>query len=429
MSPHVRSWWPFLLGVALFAAAVVLPLLREVGTKPWQTMWAEDGPIYYQQGLTGGVGSLLRGYSGYVQLLPRLLIQPLLLLPASWVAAAAAILGSSVAALLALFVYRSTRGWIATIPFRLAVPLMMVLAPALQWENTGNLVNLIWGLVAAVPWALVSRRTKPTDVGLRVVVVVLAALSQPLSAVFVPIAVLVWWRRRSRESLIVGLSFIAGLAAQAMVMVFAGGREASTPISVKELGRLISTEFVGSFVVGNAYQQLWRDLGKTFAVLAVVVTMIVFAVAWVGATRPARRLSGVLLYAAGVTAVLPLLTNRTPIPLVEGQLAGNGGRYIVLPVIMIVGALTVLLDFPDASRNRTVAVVGRWIFAVQLLVLVVLGFRVASPRGLGPQWTTQVRAAEAICNDPRTPAGTVVSVGTAPPGWSVSVTCAQLPDP
>jgi hypothetical protein len=421
--------WSIALAIVVFAAAVALPLFREVGTRPWQTMWAEDGTIYYQQGLLDGPSSLLRTYSGYVQFVPRALMQLVLLVPTAWAAAVAAVLGSFATAVIAAFVYRSTKGWIATVPFRLAVPLMMTLAPAMQWENTGNLTNLIWALVAAVPWALVSRRTKPLDLALRVLVVVLAALSQPLCAVWVPVAVLVWWRRRSRESLVVGSALVVGLGVQALLMLTGGDREPSSVMSLKDMGRLITTEFLGSFVAGDSHRELWVDLGRTFSILAALITLAVFVVVGVGASPRARRLCGVLLYGAAVTSVVPLLTNRTPIPLVEGELPGHAGRYIVLPVVMLVGALAVLLDYPDAARRRRVATVGRWIFGIQLVVLVVLGFRILSPRGVGAQWTPQLNAAEEICRDPATSPDMVVSIATAPPGWGVTVPCSKLPVP
>jgi hypothetical protein len=420
---------PWVAGVVLFVIAAGLPLLREVHTKPWQTMWAEDAAIFYPQAVTQGPDVVLRGYSGYAQLVTRLVFAVVAALPVAWATAAAAILASVVTALVAAFVFRCTQGWMTSWAMRLAVPFFLVLGACLGLENNATPTNLVWVFVAAVPWALLSTRDRPLDIGLRSLVVVLAALSQPLAALFVPLAVGVWWVRRSRASLVTGIALVVGCAGQALVMASAGGREPSASTTVSMLVKIISTDFVGSFLVGDWHREIWAHLGLWFSGLAVLVTLGVFVVVALGAGRRARATALVLLVYSAVLSVVPLLTNRTPIPLVPGEAAGNAGRYIFLPVGLMVASLAVLLDEPDRRRDRMIAKVGRVVFAIQLVVLAGVGFRIAGPRGVGSQWTPQLRAAEAVCNDPATPPSTTVFLEASPPGWGVTLTCDQLPDP
>src|SRR5882757_8660275 len=61
------------IGASLVVAAMVVPLVRPTG-RVWQTMFAEDGAIYFQQVHDHGVlAALFRGYAGYLQLPPRIL--------------------------------------------------------------------------------------------------------------------------------------------------------------------------------------------------------------------------------------------------------------------------------------------------------------------------------------------------------------------
>src|SRR5262249_51818883 len=109
------------VGVVLFASAGLLPLLRQRGAHSWDTIWAEDGSIYFQQVHDHGfLGVVARSYAGYLQLPPRLLAGIAAAMPIRSLAWVFALLDVIVAALLAFFVYWATDGWIESRPVRLA---------------------------------------------------------------------------------------------------------------------------------------------------------------------------------------------------------------------------------------------------------------------------------------------------------------------
>ena len=194
--------------MALFAAAVILPLLRQPGVRMWETVWVEDGPIYVQQANSAAVTStIFQGYAGYLQLIVRLLAVPTAFLPIAWIAAYLALVSALVCALGAAFVYRSTAGWIATWPIRLVVAGMVVLGPTVAIETTATITNTIWTMLAIAPWAFISVRDERRDVALRAVVAFFVATATVLSALFFPLAVGVAIARRTRASITVAAAF------------------------------------------------------------------------------------------------------------------------------------------------------------------------------------------------------------------------------
>jgi hypothetical protein len=117
----------FCIGLVLFVLAVVLPLLRQTGFRSWQTLWAEDGAIYFDQATQyGSIAVLFRGYEGYLQLPPRVFGAFASLLPISDLAIYFAITSAIGSALLVWFTYRYCEGWIVSRPVRLALASLVV---------------------------------------------------------------------------------------------------------------------------------------------------------------------------------------------------------------------------------------------------------------------------------------------------------------
>src|SRR5580698_9275507 len=76
---------PRWLIVALYVLAVVagtlLILARYVNQAPWQSIYAEDFPVFLVPALADPWHSLFQAYAGYLQLVPRLIGQAVSLLP------------------------------------------------------------------------------------------------------------------------------------------------------------------------------------------------------------------------------------------------------------------------------------------------------------------------------------------------------------
>ena len=73
---------------------VALALLRQSGGAATNTIWAEDGTIFYQQSRTYGIlHTLTIPYAGYLQLEPRLFVQLTRFAPMADAAAVMAVTG------------------------------------------------------------------------------------------------------------------------------------------------------------------------------------------------------------------------------------------------------------------------------------------------------------------------------------------------
>ena len=129
----------------------MVPLLRQTGAHSWDTIWGEDGWVYFQQAHDHGLGVVLRGYAGYLQLTPRLLAIPTAIVPIHQLALYFAVVAAVVGAALAWFVYWASEGWVESRPVRLALASLVVLMPALGYENTANVTNTIWILFGGDP--------------------------------------------------------------------------------------------------------------------------------------------------------------------------------------------------------------------------------------------------------------------------------------
>ena len=155
----VEPWVRRTAMVAGVLVAIAAALLRQRGVASWRTLWAEDGSVYAQQAIReGALHSVLHSYSGYLQLPVRLVALPAPALPTTSLAAYMAVAGATIAALLGLFVFHMSRGWIEPWWLRLGLAALYVLMPILGRENTANVTNSIWLFATAAPWAILSAR-------------------------------------------------------------------------------------------------------------------------------------------------------------------------------------------------------------------------------------------------------------------------------
>jgi hypothetical protein len=207
-----RRWLVAAVAVALVTAA---QLLRQSGARTWDTIWAEDGRVYASDALGGSwATSLLRGYAGYVQVVPRLLALPLRVLPPSWWAAWLAVSAALVTSLLALYVYGAVGSYLASSLLRALLAITAAVSPAMWFEVNANVANLGWPLLFAAFWALLDRRTTRGAVVARSVVLAAAALTSTLAALYLPLALLIAWRRRRGAEICVTAIFGVALAVQ-----------------------------------------------------------------------------------------------------------------------------------------------------------------------------------------------------------------------
>jgi hypothetical protein len=389
----LETW---VIASGLFALAVILPLLRQRGTPSWKTVWAEDGSIYAQQAIErGGLRVLFQSYAGYLQLPPRLLALPLTWLPVRQLGLYCAVVGSLVAAALAVFVYRMTAGWIESRLVRVTLASFLVLTPTLGPENTACIVNTIWVFAAAALFGLVSLRESRLDTTLRSGVVFLAATSTPLCILYIPVAIAWLLIRRTRAAFVVAGCFAAGLAVQAAVVLSTPrAPQAGTDYGMMAEGLVLRV--FAAFLIGPKWAEhlyvtdrLVLEIG-TFVVLAALV-----AVLWPAAGRRSRVASVVLLVYAVLWFVVPVWGRGTALMglRTDGGLSTDWNhRFDVIPVILLGLAVGVLI--PDrAGRSRPgVRRMAAALFVAQVALLTAVNFGVINRRSVDPPWGPKVDA-------------------------------------
>jgi hypothetical protein len=413
---------------ALFAAAVVVmvaaQLLRQPGARTWNTVWAEDGAVYATDAYAHpALSTLLRGYAGYVQFVPRLIALGVRPIPVSWIAPYFAVMTAVVTAVLALFVYRSTDGWVQSLWLRASVMFMTALVPIIYFEVNANIANLGWPLLFASFWAFASYREDVWDVVMRSVIVALTALSTPLLALLLPAALALAALRRRRADVIVVLTSVAALVVQwfATQVASSGPNEAA---SWRDVPLAYGVRVVGSLVFGERWlDRLWIKLGVGLAVTAVVVAIAVVVVA------APRRIDPDRLWFAAVSLVLSMVLFTVPvwirgtdvIRLTSGVFTGVGSRYVYLPLLVLFSGFIVLID--GTTRRPLVG-----LLAAQSITLMIICLGLSSLRSPGPTWSAALAEARGRCRAPNPPAVVQIPITPKDQGWVVTVSCARLGD-
>jgi hypothetical protein len=408
--------------VAFVAAGTAIVLLRQPGFHSWSTLWAEDGAVYANDTLhLPALSTVTRPYAGYVQVVPRLLALPIRLMPVSWYAPWFAIAGAVVTALLGLMVVHSAAGWIDNRGLRWLLGLVLVTTPTITYEINADVVNLIWVLLAVSFWVIASRRRGPAETGLRGVVLLLAALSTPVTAIMVPFAVVVTALRRTWEDATMLGSLLVGLGLQAALV-----HGAPTPVEVSQhdYGQATHSFFVrvlGSMVVGEKWlPDLFPTHNRSLIVLAVtvVVAIVVASRVWRLRFDRAWLVAGAVLTGVGafVAIVVGRGTNFVPL-LYAGRYAPADARYMYVPIFLLLSAIFVMVD--ASHLDWLMILVSIWV-----VVVTVSSLGVGGPRSVGPAWAVGVRQAQVTCR--AHPAQADVLIPISPIGWRATIPCSRL---
>ncbi len=224
--------------VCAWAGLSTVVLVRQSGVPATKTVWAEDGRIFYSQATTLPFWhTLVTLHNGYVQLFPRLTVQLALLVPPVDVATTLALTGAISLAGLACLVFHMSKGHIATPAIRALLPVAMVLLPVANTELLNNLVNVPWWLFFAAFWALLWRPRSAAGLAGAAAVCFLAAASEPLVALFLPVAVARAVSVRNIADQAPGAGLLLGLVYQAAVIVPSGAKALSSPGGLEGIGQ------------------------------------------------------------------------------------------------------------------------------------------------------------------------------------------------
>ena len=266
-----------------------MALLRQSGLPATSTIWAEDGRIFYAQALRMSFWqTLVTPHDGYGQLFPRAVVQVARLAAPGQAAEILAIAGAFSMAAIACLVFHMARGHVASRALRALLVAAIVLLPVASAELLDNVVNVPWWLFFASFWALLWRPCSATGRASAGLVCFLAAASEPLVGLFLPLSVARALALRNARDQAPTAGIVSGLLYQALVMVRSSSNVVSSAGSLQGLAQSFSVR-VGLGLAGGEKGTDWlfvHELPIAVGLGAVVAcSLLVLGVFFSGSLR------------------------------------------------------------------------------------------------------------------------------------------------
>ena len=394
-------------GVAtvLVLACTALQLLYQDGARSWDTIYAEDGFLFFEQAQRYGIASIVRPYAGYGHLGPRILALPTRWIPLEHLAQYLAFAGALTTSLAALAVYALTRGVISSRVLRVVLAASVALLPVMAFENLANITNVIWPLAFACFWALVREPRTRADILLGGAVAFIGAASAGLTLLFLPLAAWALWTRRTRAQAVVVGAFAAAALFQVVMWVSDSGPSPQGDLRLGLL-RLFAARVLANTAVGeNWAKELFEQSGYSVLLpISVIVSCVVVAL-FAFATARARWLGGIAVIYAVVMFLFPLAV-RGSLGMVsfDHVWVSNGSRYAGLSVLLLLSGIFIMVDAARFSESARRAAVGGLVLL--FVAQVVFAFPAVNSRSAGPEWRAELVAGARRCR--ATAARTVV---------------------
>jgi hypothetical protein len=351
------------------------------------------------------------------------------LLPVEEAAAGMAVGSAAVIALMATFVYAASSEVLESRTMRLGLAATVLLVPVPGHELLANTTNLHFYLLFACFWALVWQGETAGALGARGLVVVATALSDPISALFLPLAIVAPVARRSVRALVVSGLFLAGLLAQFVVMAGGARPERNWGFRLGALPDVFSLRVTGGLLVGDRFLgDAWAAYGRAFAYGAFLAVAIVIAVLLLRSDRRAIAFALIALGYAGLFFCVQLFGRGTGG--IDQEVHGSrldAARYIVLPFLLVTTTILVLVDRGYAHRPASRP--WAWTRRAALLWLVVLlavNYSVTDDRSRGPRWDRELGAARNVCATQGVRNVRVLVAPSPPHVWYATVPCNRI---
>ena len=383
------------VGGFLVGTAVVLLRVTASGASV-NSLWAEDGSIFLAQSRTDGVASVGHTYAGYLHVLPRSLALVTAEVPLRWSPLAVTVLAAMTLSAMALVATYAVSGHVRHPVLRILLCVYVVLLPAGP-ETIGSIANLHWTLLFLAVCVLLWDPATRVGRTLSCAVLFVAATSNPLGLVLVPLALvrLAALGRRAAPQL-VALSVGAGL--QSLAMVSSGGRDTAPFAQPFRIGVWYVGDVLPTAVFGSALtQRSDPGVSPVSAALGIVVLVVLVGAALVLRQEGPRRARPVALiclaYSVLLYASLASLAGMAP------------GRYSVPAVLLLLLAGLVVLDAVLDSRRLRQAWKAGGASRVGLALVAVVGVGLATSvpalpaRSAGPAWEREVKRAQSDCTD------------------------------
>jgi hypothetical protein len=296
----------------------------------------------------------------------------------------------------------------------------MVLPLSAGHETSNNSANLHWYLTFACFWALLARPLSWAGIGVSSAIVMSAALSSPLTALFAPMGLIRLGKRSDIAQKVIVSAFLVGLAVQILSVFLSPSEVRFADSQLLDLAPMYGVSVAGSLLVG---ERLLDNISGLFGWgFPVVALILVAGLCAIGATASYGKRRSLIVSAFTYSLVLycvPVFIRGTRL-LTSGDVNEIGvSRYSVLPVFFLV-TMTLLVFFgSDRGRNRLWQ--ARSGVLLGLMILAFANYSLENEaRATGPRWREELRAATPGCENG---AHERVRVPITPVGWSALIPC------
>jgi hypothetical protein len=428
-SNHVRWAIRGVGALAAVSAATLLHLERERGVPVWNSLWAEDGRVFLTGALQDFPGTFFAQNGGYLHVVPRAIAGIAALLPVRDAAAGMAVGSAAAIALIAAFVYAASSEVLESRSARLGLAATVLLVPIPGHELLANTTNLHFYLLFACFWALLWQSETPVALGARGLVVVATALSDPIAALFLPLAIVAPAYRLSVRAFVVSALFFAGLVMQFGVMASGARPERNWGFRLGALPEVFSLRVTGGLLVGDRFLgDAWAAYGRAFAYGAALAVAVVITALLAHSDRRTIAFALIALAYAGLFFCVQLVGRGTGgiDPEVHGSRL-DAARYVLVPFLLLTATILALVDRGYARRRPS----SGWAWArrgalVWLVALLAVNYSVTNDRSRGPRWDRELGQARRGCSTAGTRNERVLVAPSAPRVWFATVPCSRV---
>jgi hypothetical protein len=408
---------------ALLVAGTVLAFCR-IPSAGLRTLWAEDASVF----ATGAYAHpwwrvVLEPYAGYAAVYPRTLaafavsVFNLTHLPVAF-----AVLACATTAAVGVIAVWALRDHISSLALRGSIFALIVAMPVAGVEVNGSIANSHWYLMIAAFLVLGTRQRTWTGTAVGTVVIAISILSDPLTLLALPLALLRLTDRGPRRW-VVPASFALAASVQLAVVAGTNVAAASSRPSFVEIIRTLVYRTMLQPLLGSVGAQYAHSLWGSWAVL--VGGLCVIGILGLGLRTPAAGFA--LVAAAGsvtIFAVASIVRWTPSLDPATGSYVG-ASRYSVVPIALMCMAIVAILARSLSSFRRpasAVLVSVGVLIAIANLASIGLGWNVTA-RAPAIAWQAEVANAEAQCE---VYPSKVVKIAGDPRGFDLSLACTSL---
>jgi hypothetical protein len=333
---------PFVVALGLGLAALAVLISRRPDQWFTPQFWGEDGVIFFADAAKHGGASWWQPYAGYLHLVPRTVA--LLSVSVPWefqpnvFMLVAALLTAAIVVRVACSGLPSPARWLAA---------TAVLAVPHSGEVFLNVTNLHW--ILAVLLALNLLEPPPATrvaTGRRTLEIAIAGLSGPMIIFFTPFVLLWLWRgRRERFAWGLGIAWAVVATIQVIVVSTQSREPTTTLFAVLQAAPGMLPRYAAAIFVGE-----WLPYTLPLGVVVGVIAGVAVVSLLIERPNPQRGAAALLLGVAALLLVVGRLATAW-----WGNPFGGAARYTYVPLVLILWAFALLAAGATRRARRILA--------------------------------------------------------------------------